>query len=263
MVECAVPGINAALEIGNCLPLLLSKARGDPVILGQIEIDDLDRSWRTPISFWRTLHQPARHIPRLGQEKQADLRDVSTCRDVDEVVFRFRIERVLAREFEKSLVDFLKIPRVVELHLVLADFRFRRNSSHVSTHCFCQGRVALPMQQFKATHNKVWLSAERNGRAPILPPIGVFAHVEGSAKQADHDNTALSLIHWNMILSYNINTRISKQEPFRATLDTSATCRKALYGPALAFLVRKENQNVRRILQRYPRRAGCSDQGVD
>src|SRR5580700_6886389 len=195
MVECAVPGINAALEIGNCLALLLSKSRGDPVILGQIEIDDLDRSWRTPISFWRTLHQPARHIPRLGQEKQADLRDVSTCRDVDEVVFRFRIERVLAREFEKSLVDFLKIPRVAELHLVLMDFRFRRNSSYVSTHRFCQGRAALAMQQFKATDNKVRLSAERNGRTPVLPAIRVFARVEGGTQQADNDDTSIILIH--------------------------------------------------------------------
>jgi MoxR-like ATPase len=38
-------GIDAALEIRNCLPLLLSKSRGDPVILGQIEINDLDGSY--------------------------------------------------------------------------------------------------------------------------------------------------------------------------------------------------------------------------
>ena len=92
------------------------------------------------------------------------------------------------------------------------------------------------MQQFKAMDNKIWLSAERNGRTPVLPTIGVFAHVEGGAKQADNDNAALSLIHWNMILSYNINTRTSDREPFRATLDSSATCGKALNGPALAFL---------------------------
>src|ERR1700726_2891452 len=100
MVECAVPGIDAALEIRNCLPLLLSKSRGDPVILGQIEIDDLDGSWRTTIPLGRTLHQSARHVPRLGQEKQADLRDVSTRRDVNEVVFRFRIKRVLTKELK-------------------------------------------------------------------------------------------------------------------------------------------------------------------
>src|ERR1700722_3214325 len=114
------------------------------------------------------------------------------------------------------------------------------------------------MQQFKATDNKVRLSTERNGRTPILPTIGVFANVEGSAEQADGDNTALILIHWNMILSYKISAQISKHEPFRATLDSSATCKKSPLWPSTCFsLVRKENQNVRRNLQRYPRRAGC------
>jgi hypothetical protein len=51
------------------------------------------------------------------------------------------------------------------------------------------------MQKFKATDNKICLSAERNGRTPVLPTIGVLAHVEGSAQQPDHDNIALSLIH--------------------------------------------------------------------
>src|SRR5690349_685993 len=92
------------------------------------------------------------------------------------------------------------------------------------------------MQQFKATDNKIWLSAERKRRTPVLPTIRVFAHVEGSAQQADNDNTALSFIHWNMILSHSISTRISDREPFRATLDGSATCREASDGPALAFL---------------------------
>ena len=92
------------------------------------------------------------------------------------------------------------------------------------------------MQQFKATDNKVWLSAERNGRAPILPTIRVFAHVEGSAQQTDNDDTALTLIHWNIKLSDNISLLTSDGELFRATLNTSATCREAGYGPVLAFL---------------------------
>ena len=83
MVECAVPGIDASLEIRNGLALLLSKSRSDPVILGQIEIDDLDGSWCTAIPLRRALHQSARHVPRLGQEKQADLCDVGARRDVD------------------------------------------------------------------------------------------------------------------------------------------------------------------------------------
>jgi hypothetical protein len=70
------------------------------------------------------------------------------------------------------------------------------------------------MQQFKATDNKIWLSAERNGRPPVLPAIRVVATIEGSAQQADHDNTALSLIHWNTILSYSISNRISDRELF-------------------------------------------------
>ena len=70
------------------------------------------------------------------------------------------------------------------------------------------------MQQFKATDNKIGLSAERNGRAPVLPTIRVFAHIEGGAQQADHDNTALSLIHWDSILSSSISTRIPDRELF-------------------------------------------------
>ena len=67
---------------------------------------------------------------------------------------------------------------------------------------FAKDDVALAMQQFKATDNKIWLPAERNGRTPVLPTIRVFAHVEGSAQQADNDETSLSLIHWDMFLCF-------------------------------------------------------------
>src|SRR5580692_6778397 len=120
------------------------------------------------------------------------------------------------------------------------------------------------MQQFKATDNKIRLSTERNRRTPVLPTIRVFADVEGSAEQADNDNTALGLIHWNSILSYSINDRVSDRELYRATLDTSATCREACYGPVLAFLYRgRRTSNVRRNLQRNSQRTGRSDQGLD
>ena len=56
--------------------------------------------------------EPPRHVARLGQQEQADLRDVRAGRDVDEVVLASGVERVRAGEVVERAVDLLEVPRV-------------------------------------------------------------------------------------------------------------------------------------------------------
>ena len=92
----------------------------------------LTRAGRATVSVRRTLHKPAWHIPRLNQEKQADLRDVSAGRDVDEIVFRIRVKGVAACELKESLIDLFEVPWVAKLDRMQTDFGLRRNGLDVT-----------------------------------------------------------------------------------------------------------------------------------
>ena len=66
-------------------------------------------------------------MPRFCKKEEADLRNVRSRCDVDQVVFGIRIERVLSREARKLLVDFFEIPRIIELDFVKADLCLGRH----------------------------------------------------------------------------------------------------------------------------------------
>ncbi len=70
----------------------------------------------------------------LGQQEQADLRDVRAGRDVDQIVFAIRIERIAAREVVQRAVDQPEVPGVAEVQHVRTHLRFRRLRPDVVRH---------------------------------------------------------------------------------------------------------------------------------
>ena len=95
LVEQAASRVDAGLERREILSLLLGKARGESVVLRQIQVDDGvgARMLRRSRPGRRRLNQAAWQITRLSQQEQTDLRDMSARRDVDEVVLAIPIER--------------------------------------------------------------------------------------------------------------------------------------------------------------------------
>lgn len=84
---------------------------------------------------------------------------MSTRCDVDEIVLRIGIERVLTREFEKCFVHVLEVPSVRKLDLVEANFRLGRHRSDVTSDRICQYGIPSPVEQFEAVNDEIGLSA--------------------------------------------------------------------------------------------------------
>ena len=119
------------------------------------------------------LQQPAGDVARLGQQEQADLRDVRAGRDVDEVVLVVGVERIGAREVVQAAVDLLEVPRIVAgsdrrrgAPSVSGETR-RMSSRTVSASAVNSRRV----QQLEAIDEQVLVLAERDRRAPVLPAL--------------------------------------------------------------------------------------------
>ena len=72
-----------------------------------------------------------REVARLGEQEQADLRDVRARRDVDEVVLALGVERIAAREVVERGVDLLEVPGVVEVDGVPHDVGLGRDRGDV------------------------------------------------------------------------------------------------------------------------------------
>jgi hypothetical protein len=79
---------------------------GKSVVLREVEIDNRKRTGiASPLPAWRTrLQEPPRDVPGLGQQKQTDLSDVRSRRDVDEIILRVGVERIRACEVVKACI---------------------------------------------------------------------------------------------------------------------------------------------------------------
>ena len=120
--------------------------------------------------------QPRRQVARLGEQEQADLRDVGAGGDVHEVVFALGVERVGAREVVERLVDLLEVPRIGEVdHGADAPRSPARpcamSAATVSASDFSRGCV----KQLEAIHEQIVVLAERDRRAPVLPAAAFLA----------------------------------------------------------------------------------------
>jgi len=72
--------------------------------------------WRRgSVASGRRLYEFGGKTPRLGEEEEADLGDVGPRRDVTEILFPVRVERVGPSEVEQRPVDRLEVPGISEL----------------------------------------------------------------------------------------------------------------------------------------------------
>src|SRR6266571_5008792 len=99
-------------------------------------------------------------MPRFCEKKEADLCNVCAGRDVNQVVFSIRIEWVLPSEHRKLLVDFFKIPRVIELDDMQANLGLRRDRSNVGSDNVRQGGLTFRVQKLEPLHNQIRLATD-------------------------------------------------------------------------------------------------------
>jgi len=186
-VEFGVARVDAAFEVGDGLALFLLEARGDAVVLGEVEVDDFDGAGGAAVAFGGTLEEAAGQISGFGEEVEADLGDVGSGGDVDQVVLGVDVEGVGAREMEKGFIDVFEVPGIAKFDLVEADFGLGGDGGYVLLQIACEGRVAKSVEEFETMDEEIGLAAEGDGRAPGLPAVVRLAGVEGGAEEADDD----------------------------------------------------------------------------
>jgi hypothetical protein len=80
--------------------------------------------------------------------------------DVDQILFRIRIERIGTSKFEKCLVDPLKVPRITKFDFVEAYRCFRRDGSNIFDKKLSERFVAEPVKKYISLSYKI-------GQCPI------------------------------------------------------------------------------------------------
>ncbi len=132
-VESFIACDNSRFQESCCILTLGCKAFCDFVIERKIEIDDAMRtsninfSLRIGVFIARRgkLQKPRRDNARFGQKEPAYLCDVGASGDVHQIIFRIRIERIVAGEIAKLGVDLREIPGVAIIDDVAVDRRCR------------------------------------------------------------------------------------------------------------------------------------------
>ena len=99
---------------------------------------------------------------RLGEQKQADLRNVRAGGDVDEVIFLVRVEAIPAGEVEQRGEDRFKIPRVLKIDPVRRHRRLRRDRLRVRRDLAVKGFKLRLEQNLKPRDEQILVLAERN-----------------------------------------------------------------------------------------------------
>lgn len=188
-VEPSVAGLDPVLERRDRVVVLTLEARGELVVLAQVQVDDPPQPGpvlRAPRR--RCLDQARGEVSRLGQQEVADLNHVGARRDVDEVVLAVRVKRVSPREVVELGEDLVEVPRVAHRHRVLDDFGLRRHRSDVLDHLLREGVGTPIVDQLEPIDDEVLVLAERHRGAPALPAFRALARVEGGAEQSDDDD---------------------------------------------------------------------------
>ena len=138
-IELGILGGDAAFQQIPGFGLFPGEARGEPVVAGEVEIDDVELA-EGLVVLWRAmvrscLEQSCGQTAGFSQEEQADLGDVGAGGDVDEVVLLVRIERIGIGKGQEPVVNAFKIPWIrAERDHVRADLGMRRAGPHVVDH---------------------------------------------------------------------------------------------------------------------------------
>src|SRR5262249_35003639 len=165
------------------------KSRRETVVLRQIEIDD-----RKPTGIASShparrtrLQEPRRDVARLGQQKEANLRDVRSRRDVDEVILGVGIKRVRPGEIVQAGVHLLEVPRIDSRIDDQPHFGFRRDVANVVADGFRQTGEGARVQQFEAVDEQILVLTDRNAGTPAFPAPSPGSPVDRGAEKAQHD----------------------------------------------------------------------------
>lgn len=67
-------------------------------------------------------------------------------RNVNEIVFSLRVERIGAGKLEQSFVYTLEVPRIVKFSFMQANLRLGRHGSNIASHSICQLRVTFSVE---------------------------------------------------------------------------------------------------------------------
>ena len=105
----------------------------------------------------------------LGQQEQADLRDMGAGRDVDQHIFGIGVQRQPARKVQQLAVDLLEIPRVLEVDDMPLDLCFGRDGGNVIPDIVGQTAVHGPMDHHEAIHPQVFVHAQAHRGPPLHP----------------------------------------------------------------------------------------------
>ena len=79
------------------------------------------------------------------------------------------------------------VPRVGEVHQMMADLRFRRNLGDVARDALAERGMGAGVDQLEPVDQQIIVLEQADGRPPALPAIGVAAVVERGAEKADGD----------------------------------------------------------------------------
>lgn len=158
----------------------------------------------------RGLEQLARQVARFRQQEQANLRDVRSGGDVNEIVFRLRVERISPGEVVQCSIDLLEVPRVFHRDEVGANLGLGRNRGDVGGNQAGQLLLLRPMEQLKPANEKVLVLADRDARPPRSPAIRPHAGVQSRAEQPEDDSLGVRVIHEYKSISRSIVLKCSR-----------------------------------------------------
>ena len=151
--------------------LVARESGRDPIVLGEIEIDDAERAGiaaRVPRRRAR-LQQAAGNVARLRQQEQADLRDVRAGRDVDEVILGLGVERRTSGRSRAGSRTPLRSPRDPSSRSHEAHLGLGRDMTDVVAHGLGQRGETLRVQQLEAIDQQVFVLAAGDARPPDVP----------------------------------------------------------------------------------------------
>jgi hypothetical protein len=204
--------VDAGLEQGLAARVAGPEARGQPVVLGQLQIDDVDPATGGASAIRRARHrrrleQDGRHRARLAQQEKADLHDVGAGGDVQVVVLG-RPPRVRLGEAVERLVDLGEVPGVGQLDDVLAQLGRGRDLCDVGRDQIRQLPGLGLHQQLEAIDAEIGLLAHGYGWTPSAPAFLGDARVQRRAHQPDDDVPARHILE-DTVISHAISTRSS------------------------------------------------------
>jgi hypothetical protein len=138
---------------------------------------------------------------RLDEQEPADLRDMRSRRDVDEIILLLRVEGIGVGEVAHGAIDLLKVPRVGQVQNSPFDFGLWRDLRDVASDALRERGCVIVVNELQPVDQKILVLTERHGRAPSLPVI-VLAGVHRRAEKADDHSRPRHLFIQNDKIRY-------------------------------------------------------------